>query len=112
KSERFVPEVDPQQVSLDFGDIPEVTKEEPVIETITYDRKKGSGKQKPSRQPLPAHLKRVIHEIQPEEDVTGLVKIGEVITEELEYSPATLFVNQFVRPKYVKPEGEKTKILI
>src|SRR5271170_975807 len=53
KSERFVPEVDPQQVSLDFGDIPEVTKEEPVIETITYDRKKGSGKQKPSRQPLP-----------------------------------------------------------
>jgi transposase len=112
KSERFVPEVDPQQANLDFGDIQEVTKEEPVTETIIYDRKKGSGKQKPSRQPLPAHLKRVIHEIQPEEDVTGLVRIGEVITEELEYSPATLFVNQFVRPKYVKQEGEKTKILI
>jgi transposase len=112
KSERFVPEVDPMQANLDFGDIQEVTKEEPVTETIIYDRKKGSGKQKPSRQPLPAHLKRVIHEIQPEEDVTGLVRIGEVITEELEYSPATLFVNQFVRPKYVKQEGEKTKILI
>lgn len=30
KTERFVPEVDPRQASLDFGDIPEVTKEEPV----------------------------------------------------------------------------------
>ncbi len=40
------------------------------------------------------------------------MRIGEVITEELEYSPSTLFVNQFVRPKYVKREGEKTKILI
>ena len=53
-----------------------------------------------------------MHEIKPEEDVTGLVKIGEEVTEELEYIPGKLFVNKYVRPKYVKPYGEKTKVLI
>jgi transposase len=112
KSERFVPEASPQQASLDFGDTPEVTKEEPVTETITYDRKKGSGKQKPSRQLLPAHLERVVQVIEPAEDVTGLISIGKEVTEELEYTPAKLFVNQFVRVKYVKQQGENTKVLI
>jgi transposase len=112
KSERFVPEVAPEQTSLDFGKEPEVKKEEPAKETITYEREKNTNKQKPSRQPIPAHLERVTREIKPEEDVTGLVKIGEEITEELEYVPGKLFVNKFVRPKYVKPEGEKAKVLI
>jgi len=111
KSERFVPEVALEQTSLDFGDTPKVKKEEPATETITYERKKNNGK-KPSRQPLPAHLERVVQVIEPEEDVTGLVKIGEEITEELEYTPARLYVNKYVRGKYVKPEGEKTKVLI
>jgi len=112
KSERFVPEVAPEQTSLDFGKEPEVKKEEPAKETITYEREKNTNKQKPSRQPIPAHLERVMHEIKPEEDVTSLVKIGEEITEELEYVPGKLFVNKFVRPKYVKQEGEKAKVLI
>lgn len=113
-SERFVPAINPQQGSLDFGETPGAPKEttEPETETVTYTRQKNKGKKKPFRQPLPSHLKRVIHEIQPEEDVTGLVAIGKEITEELEYISATLFVNQWVRVKYAKPEGEKTKILI
>jgi len=112
KSERFAPESDPQQTSLDFGEAPEVKKEESAIETITYEREKNNNKAKPSRQPIPAHLERVVHEIKPEEDVTGLVKIGEEVTEELEYIPGKLFVNKYVRVKYIKPEGEKTKVLI
>src|ERR1035441_722927 len=70
KSERFVPEVVPEQTSLDFGPTPEVPKEEPGTKTITYERKKNNGK-KPSRQPLPAHLPRIVQVIEPEEDVTG-----------------------------------------
>ena len=112
KSERFIPEVVPEQTSLDFGQTPEAPKVAPITETITYEREKNNNKSKPSRQPIPAHLERVIHEIKPEEDVTGLVKIGEEVTEELEYVPGKLFVNRFVRPKYVKPEGEKKKVLI
>ena len=111
KSERFVPEVALEQTSLDFGDTPKVKKEEPATETITYERKKNNGK-KPSRQPLPAHLERVVQVIEPEEDVTGLISIGKEVTEELEYTPAKLFVRQFVRVKYVKQQGEKTKVLI
>jgi transposase len=111
KSERFVPETDPKQTSLEFGDTLEVKKEEPVKESITYERKKNSGK-KPSRQPIPAHLERVVHIIQPDEDVTGLVTIGKEVTEELEYVPGKLFVNQYVRLKYIKNEEEKTKVLI
>jgi transposase len=112
KSERFVPEVAPTQTSLDFGDTPKVKKEEPATETISYERKKNGGQQKPSRQPIPAHLERVVHIIQPDEDVTGLVTIGKEVTEELEYVPGKLFVNQYVRLKYIKPEGQKTKVLI
>ena len=110
RSERFIPEAPPEQISLDFG-APEAEKEEPATETITYEREKNS-KSKPSRQPIPAHLERVVHEIQPEEDVTGLVKIGEEVTEELEYVPGKLFVNKFVRAKYIKKEGTGNKVLI
>jgi transposase len=113
KSERFVPETNPEQISLDFGQSEEV-KTEPATETITYEREKNTGNNnKPSRQPIPAHLERVVHEIQPEEDITGLVKIGEEITEELEYVPGKLFVNKFVRPKYISKEGGgQTKVLV
>jgi transposase len=112
KSERFVPETNPQQTTLDFGQPLEEKQPEPVTETITYEREKTCNKAKPSRQSIPAHLERVVHEIQPEEDVTGLVKIGEEVTEELEYVPGKLFVNKFVRPKYIKKESGQNKVLI
>ncbi len=35
-----------------------------------------------------------------------LNKIGEEVTEELEYEPGKLFVNKIIRPKYAKPGGE------
>jgi transposase len=44
--------------------------------------------------------------IEPQEDVTGWTRIGEEITEELERIPGKLFVRQYVRPKYAKPDGE------
>ena len=112
RSERFVPEAAPEQTSFDFGDNLEVKKDAPVKETVTYEREKNSSKQKPSRQPIPAHLERVVHEIKPEEDVTGLVKIGEEVTEELEYVPGKLYVNKFVRPKYIRKESGQTKVLV
>lgn len=112
KSERFVATTNCEQGNLDFGSNGEQNKEEPATETITYTREKNSGNKKPSRQVLPAHLPRIEYRIEPEEDITGLVKIGEEVTEELEYSPGKLFVNRYVRPKYVKPAEQGTKILI
>jgi transposase len=55
---------------------------------------------------LPASLPREQVIIEPHEDVTGWTRIGEEITEELERIPGKLFVRQYVRPKYAKPDGE------
>ncbi len=59
------------------------------------------------RRPLPAHLRREIHEIHPPaEERTcpecGAAKVifGQDVTEELEVVPAQFFVNRYVRYKY------------
>jgi transposase len=44
--------------------------------------------------------------IEPKEDVNGLKKIGEEITEELEATEMKFFVRRIVRPKYAKVNGE------
>lgn len=106
KSERFIAATNEQQGNLNFGSNTEQKQEQPETETITYEREKQGAGKKPSRQPLPSHLPRIEHIIEPNEDISGLVKIGEEVTEELEYSPGKLFVNRYVRPKYVKPNKE------
>ena len=105
KRERFVPAMDPQQISL--IEESEVQPSAPVMEKITYERKKASKKQTPhGRNKLPDNIPRHRIMIEPEEDISGLKKIGEEITEELEYTPGKLYVNQYVRPKYAKPRDE------
>ena len=107
KSERFVPDVNPMQAALPFEE--EVKPiEVPVLqETITYTREKKNSEHVPTgRLPLPAHLERVPIIIEPQEDITGLKKIGEEITEELEYVTGKFIVKQYIRPKYVKPNRE------
>lgn len=44
--------------------------------------------------------------IEPDQDVSNLEKIGEEITEELEYETDKLFVNRYIRPKYALPKDE------
>jgi transposase len=103
KSERFV--ADPLQAALPF-EIDAIAEPEKKIETITYTREKKSGPTKhKGRLPLPDHLERVDIVIPPKEDVTGLVKIGEEITEQLEQEPGKLYVKRFIRPKYAKPNN-------
>lgn len=68
-------------------------------------RKPGTPKRKhPGRRPIPAHLPRIDVIIEPEEDVSGCVKIGEEITEELDYMPGYFYVRRFIRPKYARAE--------
>ncbi len=61
-------------------------------------------KPRPGRRPIPEHLPRLDIIIQPEEDLSGCIKIGEEITEELDYMPGYFFVRRFIRPKYARPE--------
>ena len=104
KSERFIPASD-DQLAL-FGDLPEqVTEVEK--EQISYSRDKAKKeKLKPVRSVLPAHLPRVEELIEPDDVQDGATRIGEVVTEVLEYNPAQLFVRKIVRPKYAQPKQQ------
>ncbi|MHB2153836.1 IS66 family transposase [Calditrichota bacterium GD2] len=106
KRERFVPTSD-NQLSL-FDEYKDETTEAPVEKKVSYTRKSKPKKQTPHfRNPLPAHLPRKDIILEPEGvDTSGLKKIGEEITEELEYEEAKLYVNRYIRPKYAKENGE------
>lgn len=100
KRERFIPQ-DDGQLAL-FHELQQVQalSEE---EEISYRRKKPEKeKNKAKRLLLPAHLPRKEETIEPEEDTADTKKIGEEITEILEYNPGKLFVRRIIRPKYVK----------
>lgn len=102
KSERFIQE-DPGQLSLGL-DIQQQETPEVQTEDISFTRKKPSKeKDSPVRLPLPSHLRREEHIIEPEEDVTGAKKMGEEVTEILEYTKGTFLVVKYVRPKYALP---------
>ncbi len=109
KNERFVPAGDSSN-QLTFGWQEEAAPVGPaILQKIEYTRQKKDNKPAllhPGRTKLPEHLERREQTIEPAEDITGLKKIGEEITEELEYEPGKLFVNKIVRPKYAKATNE------
>lgn len=106
KSERFLP-AHPDQQQLLFTELP-AAEIELQQEEINYTRTKVTVKENKhkGRLPLPKHLVRVEHIIEPVEKTEGLVCIGKEITEELEYTPGKFFVNKYIRPKYAKPEQQ------
>ena len=107
KSERFLTDAAGQPTLFSDLEAPPVVVEVEK-ESITYERKKGKGVEKlhPGRNELPASLPRQEVVIEPEEDVSGMVCIGQDVTEELEYTPGKLFVRRYVRPRYARPGGE------
>ena len=110
KSERFIGN-DPDQLSLGL----DIEKQEPTApeqEEITYSRKKDKSNKKGAavRLPFPSHLHREEIVIDPEEDVHGARRIGEVVTEILEYTPGKFYVEKYIRPKYVLSKEEKIVI--
>jgi len=60
-------------------------------------------KEKPKRKPLPDHLDRIEQVLSVGEDCPDcggdLSKLGEDVTEELEYIPGRFIVNKFIRPR-------------
>jgi len=112
KSERFIPDHPPEQLSLELGVEAAQPAVEPVVEAeehISYSRKKPVQKNAnhPGRIPLPDHLPRKTIVIEPDVDTSQMVKIGEEVSEILEIRSAQLFVRRIVRPKYVNKQAEE-----
>lgn len=113
KSERFVPATTDgksQQLEFDFGgETLSVEAQQTIGQAIAaHERRKPQEKKPhPGRMPIPEHLRREEVVIEPEEDTTGMVRIGEDVTEVLEYTPAEVWVKRIVRPKYARPAKEQ-----
>jgi transposase len=109
KSERFEPAASGDQLPL-FGGATQEETEVAEAPTQTITRRAPQGK--PVRQVLPSHLPREVIVIEPEGDTSDLKKIGEEVSESLDYRPAKLIVIRRVRPKYVDPADEDRGVII
>jgi len=112
KSERFIPNNQPEeQLKLPFET--EVRPvEKPLEETLTYTRTKPK-KEKPvphTRPQLPDNLPTREILIEPDIDLTKSIKIGEKRTEVLDYLPGKIIKTVFIRPQYKLIEEEKIVI--
>ena len=109
RQERFIPHSTPSQLALDM------TAEEVAVcsvveaKKISYTRTSVNVETKPlvhpGRMKLPESLRREVILIEPAVDITGFKKIDEEITEVLEYEPGELYVKQYRRAKYAKPDN-------
>jgi transposase len=108
KNERFIAaESSPSQLSLDIQADAVAACSVTKTQKIEYVRNTTQvTKEHPGRTKLPEHLERREIIIEPAEVTEGCKKIGEEITEELEYEPGRLFVNRYVRPKYVMADNK------
>jgi transposase len=110
RQERFIPSsVNDPQLSLDIK--AETTAGISVTGTrqISYTRTNIAVEQKPLQHPgrmkLPESLRREEIIIEPAQETTDCKKMGEEITEVLEYAPGELYVKQYKRIKYAKPDN-------
>jgi len=104
KSERFAPS-DPSQLSMELGQMDQPPVEKPA-EEITYTRRKTDKEKGHARMEISASIPREIVVIEPAEDVTDGRKIGEKVTEVLDYTPGKLKVTRYVRPVYALPNEQ------
>lgn len=111
RKERFVPAEAPNQLDLDFGQLSEVGTAPKEKESIAYERNK---KKHPGRTVLPDNIPTEDIIIEPSEDTTNLVCIGEEVTEAVDYRPGILLKRRYIRRKYAQrnPAGEQATVII
>jgi len=105
KRERF--EASPIQLPLDFGEnlseqdikaLEELINQR--VENVKQEEKKAPRGSHPGRSPLPKHLSVKEIVLQPEEDTTEMVQIGQEVSDTLQYEPSRYYIQRIVRPKY------------
>ncbi len=104
KSERFIPSSD-QQTELPLAGV-ESTPVETKQRTISYQRTETKQIAGHGRGLMPTHLTVKEQIIEPAEDVSGCVHIGDEVTWEYDYEPGSLFIKKYIRRKYALPQGD------
>lgn len=106
KRERFIKENNPHQQVLSFFE--ESSKDVGTVkENVSYEREKPKKRNHPGRRELPAHLPVEEQVIEPKEDTSDMVRIGQEISEHLELIPAKLYIQRIIRPKYTLKEQKQ-----
>jgi transposase len=111
KHERFIPSgINTSQLSLEIQAETTASCSVTSAKQISYTKTNITLQQKPLQHPgrmkLPESLRREEIIINPTEDITGCKKMGEEITEVLEYNPGELYVKKYIRNKYAKQNNE------
>lgn len=113
RQEKFVPQATLDQLSLDLPSEstgPVATSVQKISYERTTSKPTPTNGNHPGRYKLPEHLERKVILIEPGEVSETMKKIGEEITEELELEPGKLYVNRYVRPKYIDTRSERITI--
>lgn len=99
--------LDPKQLELLLAGLDASSTPAPAAEVEKPVPARATSTARPVRQPLPAHLatERVV--LEPEEvqqQPAGWRKLGEEVTEELDWKPAQFIKRLYIRPKYANAE--------
>lgn len=113
KSERFIP-TDPSQLKLDFEGVAQLQQEreydalQATAPTVRKEPVPRAAKpaEECQRRIFSEHLERRDEIVEPDGIPAGSKRIGEEITELLEYKPGELYIRRLIRPKYALPDGE------
>lgn len=111
KRERFIPDQPlPGQLQL-FQALSTLDTGEVLVKQHVQGHERQAAKPK-RRKDFPPHLPRHVITIEPEESIEGLRRIGEEVTETLDYQAAKVTVIRRIRPKYVDPANEDRGVIV
>ena len=107
-SEKVSSEQLSNQMSLFNDRAGKEVKKEVEKKVITYERHKAKkAKKTGGRIPLPENLPTIAITLEPDEDTTGMIRMGEEITKILDIIPPKFQVIKIIRPIYVQPKAEQ-----
>jgi transposase len=97
--------LDPKQLELLLAGLQALSAPAPVVEKPQPTR--AAPAVRSARQPLPAHLETervVLEPVEVQQQPAGWRKLGEEVTEELDWKPAKFIKRLYIRPKYANAE--------
>lgn len=97
--------LDPKQLELLLAGLEALSTPAPAVEKPVVPRAPVTAR--PARQPLPAHLETervVLEPAEVQQQPEGWRKLGEEVTEELDWKPAKFIKRLYIRPKYANAE--------